>query len=61
MKPVKVSKVILACAVLHNIAILLNEPDIDGQMLNPPQPANVYNGPDEGRFIRDHITRTFFS
>ncbi|XP_053400704.1 putative nuclease HARBI1 [Mercenaria mercenaria] len=60
--PEKASRVVIACAVLHNIAILLGEPDFpdDGQQIDPPQPAAQYTGPDDGRLIRDYITRHYF-
>ena len=53
MKPEKVSIIIRACAVLHNIAILRKEP-LDGYAKADDQPNLVcFCGP-------DHICNTFF-
>ena len=55
MKPDKVCTLTGACAVLHNISIILND-NIDDD-----QPELVpYHGPDQGRLLRDHICDTFF-
>ena len=60
MKPAKVCTLIGACAVLHNIAIIRNEADFDDFFVDEqPEVAN-YNGPDEGKLLRDHICNTFF-
>jgi len=51
-----------ACAVLHNIAMLLKEPMEDGEVEDEMNDVNdVYYGPDQGRAVRNHICRTFFS
>jgi len=61
MKPAKVCKVIIACAVLHNIAIMRKEPldeqdeQEDAQPQMPP-----FDGQQDGRGIRDHFANTFF-
>ena len=59
MKPEKVCLLIGACAVLHNIAIMFNEPDIDGDDPDEPK-VEPYIGPETGRQIRDHIANNFF-
>ena len=61
MKPEKVCTLIGACAVLHNISIILND-DIDDYTFDDGRPElNVpYHGPDQGRLLRDHICNTFF-
>ena len=60
MKPEKVSIVIGACAVLHNIAILRKEP-LDGHAEADNQPNLIcFHGPEDGKVIRDHICNTFF-
>jgi len=63
MRPERVCKVITACAVLHNISIFLKEPLLDE--VNEPNGLIddghvIYNGPQDGRSIRQHITNTFF-
>ena len=56
MKPEKEK----ACAVLHNIAILRNEPQ-DGHAEADDQPDPIcYCGPEDGKVTRDHICNTFF-
>ena len=60
MAPERVCNIIGACAVLHNVAILQKEPMEDGEACNMPE-VDPYDGPDEGRAIRDHICHTFFS
>lgn len=60
--PEKSSKLIIACAVLHNIAILLGEPDItDEHFIEPRQPPTQYAGPEEGGRIRDYLTTNYFA
>ena len=60
MKPEKVSIVIRACAVLHNIALLRKEP-LDGHAEADDRPNLVcLHGPEDGKVIRDHICSTFF-
>ena len=47
--------IIGACAVLHNIAIMLNEPiDSCDDKINV-----VYGGPNQGQTIRNHIFHNF--
>jgi hypothetical protein len=62
MKPKKVSRIIIACAVLHNLAIMWNEADdqVDDEDNDQPD-QDTFNGPQDGRGIREHITRSFFS
>ncbi|VDI71132.1 putative nuclease HARBI1 [Mytilus edulis] len=61
MKPDKVCRVIGACAVLHNIAVLRKDPLDETPCNNPPPvPVNAYNGPQDGKSVRDYIARSFF-
>ena len=65
MKPDKVCRIIGACAVLHNIAIMMNEPlDDDDNIDNGDEhqrvPVQAFTGPQDGRAVRDHIARSFF-
>ncbi|XP_071137367.1 putative nuclease HARBI1 [Mytilus edulis] len=63
MHPEKVCKIIMACAVLHNSAIEMKEPmdEYDNEIVNNDDLNIVFRGPDEGRIVRDHIARGFFS
>lgn len=53
----------MACGVLHNLAIDMKEPMFEDENGNiDMDDINVaFRGPDEGRVVRDHIARTFFS
>ncbi|XP_062571225.1 uncharacterized protein LOC134233261 [Saccostrea cucullata] len=62
MTPERVCTVIGACAVLHNLAILFREPlvdedqdlDVDGNI------QGQYNGPEDGKNIRNYNTQHYF-
>lgn len=60
----KVCKIAIACAVLHNIAILLNEPEVDEEYQEneerqiPQTPP--YIGRETERDIKDHLANEFF-
>ena len=56
----KVCLIIGACTVLHNIAILQNEPMEDGE-INLVAEVEPYVCPEQGLSIRDHIFHTFFA
>lgn len=62
LKPQKVCRVIVACAILHNIAVLLREPLIDNDEDHDQEPVPVppFAGVQDGRSVRDHISRSFF-
>ncbi|CAC5378227.1 HARBI1 [Mytilus coruscus] len=61
MKPEKACRIITACAVLHNIAILRLETDVDGEQEEDVQPAiPPYVGREDGQGIRDHLEINFF-
>lgn len=61
MEPEKVCIIIGACAVLHNIAVLLNEPMDDDYDDDDDQIFEQYDGIQQGLHVRDHICNTFFS
>jgi hypothetical protein len=62
MKPHKVSHIIIACAVLHNLRIMWNEPDLgQNTIVDHQPPADRYLGQMDGRGVRDNITRMYFS
>lgn len=61
MAPEKVCIIIGACAVLHNIATILNEPMEDGDAGDEMNVGDVYCGPDQGQAVRNHICQTYFS
>ena len=54
MRPERVSIIIRACAVLHNIALLRKEP-LHGHAEADDRPNLVcLHGPEDGKVIRDH-------
>ncbi|XP_061168264.1 putative nuclease HARBI1 [Saccostrea echinata] len=61
MKPAKVCRIIGACAILHNIALSLKEEmEDEDEQDNDPAIHLAYRGPEDGRAIRNFITRTYF-
>lgn len=53
----------MACAVLHNLAIAMGEPDPD-DAVDPVEDDDgdyVYDGPHEGRLVRDSFVRQYFT
>ena len=63
MKPVKICRIIGACAILHNIALLRNEPLDADDAQQQEQPVDIpgFQGRQDGRNIREHIAREIFS
>ncbi|XP_071176614.1 putative nuclease HARBI1 [Mytilus edulis] len=62
MKPDKACRIIIACGILHNIAIMRNEPEVaEEQLIDNQPPMPPYNGPQDGKGIRDHFATTFFA
>ena len=61
MTPQRARSVIGACAVLHNIAVLLNEPMDDDPIDDDPEGIDPYHGPQRGLAMRDHICNTYFA
>ncbi|XP_046576801.1 putative nuclease HARBI1 [Haliotis rubra] len=61
MEPSRVCCIVVACAVLHNIAIDMCEPDDDRANIDEQPPVEAYGGRHDGKGIRDHIARTFFA
>lgn len=59
MRPERVCKIIIACAVLHNIAVDRREPLLGRPRREPPQ-TYIYQGPHDGRAVRRDITNRFF-
>ena len=55
MTPQRAYSVIGACAVLHNIGVLLNEPMDDDPLDDDPEGIDPYHGPQRGLAMRDHI------
>ena len=53
--------VIEACAVLHSIAVLLNEPMDDDPLDGDPEGIDPYHGPQTGLAMRHHICNTYFA
>ena len=65
MAPDRVCTIVVACSILHNIAVNLHEPDPeDCDKGNEGCPADLqsqYHGRETGNAVRQHITNTFFS
>lgn len=59
MTPEKACLITGACAVLHNIAVLMKEPMEDGEEIEEVE-VEPFNGLQQGLVIRDHICHTFF-
>ncbi|XP_071138653.1 putative nuclease HARBI1 [Mytilus edulis] len=62
MKPDKACRIIIACGILHKIAIMRNEPEVEEEQLIDNQPQMPpYNGSQDGKGTRDHFATTFFA
>ena len=61
MTPQRACSVIGACAVMHNIAVLLNEPMDDDPLDDDPEGIDPYHGPQRKLAMRDHICNTYFA
>ncbi|WAR13889.1 HARB1-like protein, partial [Mya arenaria] len=61
MKPLKVSKIVVCCVVLHNLAKLWGEPE-EFPPEDDQQPPNVLNHDDDmsGKAVREYITMQYF-
>jgi hypothetical protein len=61
MKPGKVTKIILACVVLHNLAKAWGEREAFPEEEDPqPPPLVQLEGNPDGQAIRDAITANYF-
>jgi hypothetical protein len=63
MHPERVCAIAGACAILHNIVIIRNEPIIDDEFdeCDDTPEMEPYNVPERGLLIRTHICNTFFA
>ncbi|KAL9977561.1 hypothetical protein ACROYT_G014980 [Oculina patagonica] len=61
MSPKRACNVIGGCAVLHTLAVLLNEPINDDSLDIEPKEVDPYHGPQRGFAMRDHIFNTYFA
>ncbi|WAR15080.1 HARB1-like protein [Mya arenaria] len=61
MKPLKVSKIVVCCVVLHNLAKLWGEPE-EFPPEDDQQPPTVLNHDDDmsGKAVREYITMQYF-
>ena len=59
MAPETFCMIVGACAVLHNIALLLHEP-MEDEEVEELADVDPYHGPQQGLSITDHICQTFF-
>ncbi|KAH3874589.1 hypothetical protein DPMN_037836 [Dreissena polymorpha] len=60
MKPEKCSRIIVVCAILHNLSLLWKEPDVPDAVLDEQPPPEQFHGQMDARGVRAHITRTYF-
>ena len=61
MRPERVCAIIMACAVLHNIAIDRQEPEPEPEQ-EPEEIEEVFDGNDgDGGAVRDYMAETFFA
>ncbi|XP_052219114.1 putative nuclease HARBI1 [Dreissena polymorpha] len=61
MKPAKVTRIVLACAVLHNMRRMWGEPNPDVQDDLDEQPdVQNFDGPMDGRGVRNRLIEQYF-
>ena len=62
MAPDRICTNIVACIVLHNMAIHLRQPDLDDGLIGDEEYDfhEQYRGLENGNAVRRHITDTFF-
>ena len=64
MAPDRVCTIVVACCILHNIAVILGEPDPEDCDTEDEGCAadlhSQYHGHGTGNAVRQHITNTFF-
>ncbi|KAH3864827.1 hypothetical protein DPMN_027855 [Dreissena polymorpha] len=61
MKPAKVTRIVLACAVLHNMRRMWGEPNPDVQDNLDEQPdVQNFDGPMDGRGVRNRLIEQYF-
>lgn len=64
MAPHRVCSIIVACCILHNLAISLREPDPEDCEMDDegcaPDLHSQYHGRETGNAVREHIANTFF-
>jgi len=59
---VKACRITTACAILNNIAILLNEPEVGNEDQDQDQPLDNYVGVQgDGNNTRAYIVQNFFT
>ena len=59
--PEKVCRIILACAVLHNIAIQFGEPEVDGDQPQMGDLGDRQLGAGDGFGVRNRLAEVYFS
>ena len=62
MAPDRVCTIIVACFVLHNMAVNLRESEVDDVHVDDEDcdVQEKYHGPENGKAVRKHIANTFF-
>lgn len=63
LKPQRACKIVIACAVLHNIAITLGEPEDEEDIIEDNNQSLIqsYQGLQNGRCVRDYVNHHYFT
>ncbi|XP_052278812.1 putative nuclease HARBI1 isoform X2 [Dreissena polymorpha] len=61
MKPAKVTRIIIACAVLHNLRLMWGEPAVDPEPVEEVAQGDMFQAATDGRRVRDTIVENYFS
>ena len=60
MKPHRVTRIIVACAVLHNLRLQWGEPQEGSDSDQDQPPTEIFQGTMDGKGVRQHIVQTYF-
>ncbi|XP_052218400.1 putative nuclease HARBI1 [Dreissena polymorpha] len=60
MKPTKVTRIVIACAVLHNLRLMWGEPPMDPEQLDDVPQGDMFQAANDGRRVRDTIVANYF-